>query len=172
MPSRNTKKYFLECPAQNSYPLILTVLQGSRDGSYGRFSSFHRDRFGDVEPRTESLPKWRRDQSARYQCARRISPRPRKASNKSTLKNPLCHRGAGTIDKRVGFGEFACVSAREIIAQIDALPPQEREVVFEHVHRLEEANVPENFRRSMAEALAGKGVDMETALREVPPSRR
>jgi hypothetical protein len=72
----------------------------------------------------------------------------------------------------VGFGEFAGVSAKEIIAQIDALPPQEREIVFEHVHRLEEANVPENFRRSMAEALAGRGVDMETALHEVPPSRR
>ena len=71
-----------------------------------------------------------------------------------------------------GFGEFAFVSAKEIIAQIDALPPQEREIVFEHVHRLEEANVPENFRRSMAEALAGLGVDMETALHEVPPSRR
>ena len=64
------------------------------------------------------------------------------------------------------------MSAQEIIAQINALPPKERDMVFEHIHRLEEAGVPENFRRSMAEALAGRGVDMETALRETPPSRR
>lgn len=31
------------------------------------------------------------------------------------------------------------MSAKEIIAQIDALPPKERDIVFEHVHRLEEA---------------------------------
>ena len=64
------------------------------------------------------------------------------------------------------------MSAKEIMAEIDALPPQEREIVFEHVHRLEESNVPENFRRSLAEALAGRGVEMETALQDVPPSRR
>ena len=64
------------------------------------------------------------------------------------------------------------MSAKEIIAQIDALPPEERDIVFEHIHRLEEAKVPENFRRSLAEALAGRGVDMETALNEVPPARR
>lgn len=88
------------------------------------------------------------------------------------MGRPVSDHGAGTIDKKVDFGEFACVSAEEIIAQIDALPPREREIVFEHVHRVEEADVPENFRRSMAEALAGRGVDMETALNEAPPSRR
>ncbi|MDA1278265.1 MAG: hypothetical protein O2960_30075 [Verrucomicrobia bacterium] len=64
------------------------------------------------------------------------------------------------------------MSAKEIIAQIDALPPEEREVVFEYICRLEDANVPEKFRRGLAEALAGRGVEMETALNEVPPSRR
>lgn len=37
---------------------------------------------------------------------------------------------------------------------------------------LREEDIPPTFRRSMADALAGHGVDMETALREEPPTRR
>lgn len=48
------------------------------------------------------------------------------------------------------------MSAKEVIAQIDALPPAERQLVIEHVHRLTEAAVPDHFRRSIADALAGK----------------
>ena len=64
------------------------------------------------------------------------------------------------------------MSAQEIIAEIDALPEEERTKIVEHLLRIEEEAVPESFRRGMAEALAGRGVDMETALHEVPPSRR
>jgi hypothetical protein len=64
------------------------------------------------------------------------------------------------------------VSAQEIIAQIDALPEKEREMVFDHLRKLESADLPESFRRGMADALAGRGVEMDVALRETPPARK
>lgn len=63
------------------------------------------------------------------------------------------------------------MSAIEVIAEIKTLPREEKEQVWEHLHREMLAEVPESFRRGMADALAGRGVDMETALNEVPPSR-
>ena len=63
------------------------------------------------------------------------------------------------------------MSAIEVIAEIETLPRAERERVWEHLQREMLAEVPESFRRGMADALAGRGVDMETALNEVPPSR-
>ncbi len=64
------------------------------------------------------------------------------------------------------------MSAQEVIAEIEALPRNERSLVVEYILKQEEAAVPESFRRGMSQALSGQGVDMETALREVPPSRR
>ena len=64
------------------------------------------------------------------------------------------------------------MTAEKVIAEIEALPREERARVVEYVHRLTEAEVPESFRRGMEQALAGRGVEMETALRETPPSRR
>ena len=63
------------------------------------------------------------------------------------------------------------MSAQDIIAQIDALPDDQRELVFEHLRRLKVNEVPDSFRRGMAEALAGRGVEMEVALNE-PPKKR
>ena len=64
------------------------------------------------------------------------------------------------------------MTADEVIAEIAALPQDERTRVLDYVHQLEAADIPESFRRGMEQALAGRGVDMETALNEVPPSRR
>ncbi len=61
------------------------------------------------------------------------------------------------------------MSAAEVIAEIEALPDAEREEVLNHFLRLREEEIPPEFRRGMADALAGIGVDMETALREDPP---
>jgi hypothetical protein len=64
------------------------------------------------------------------------------------------------------------MSVQEVIAEIEALPKRERSLVVDYILKQEEAAVPESFRRGMTDALSGRGVDMETALREVPPSRR
>lgn len=61
------------------------------------------------------------------------------------------------------------MSAAEVIAEIEALPPAEREQVLNHFLQLREDEIPPAFRRSMADALAGRGVDMDLALREEPP---
>ena len=63
------------------------------------------------------------------------------------------------------------MSAKEVIKEIDALPEAERMEVFNYLQRKALAETPESFHRGMAEALAGRGVNMETALREKPPSR-
>jgi hypothetical protein len=64
------------------------------------------------------------------------------------------------------------MSAKEVIKEIEALPEAERIEVLNYVQRKALAEAPESFHRGMTEALAGRGVDMETALRETPPSRR
>ena len=64
------------------------------------------------------------------------------------------------------------MSAQEVIAEIEALPKTEQLAVLDYVQRKAVAEVPESFHRGMAQALAARGVDMETALRETPPARR
>ncbi len=62
------------------------------------------------------------------------------------------------------------MSAAEVIAEIEALPDAERAQVLEYFTVLRLEDIPESFRRGMADALAGRFVDMETALSEPPPS--
>jgi hypothetical protein len=76
------------------------------------------------------------------------------------------------VDHLIRMAKVRIVSAKEVIAEIDALPPAERKLVLEHIYKVTEAEIPEAFRRSIADALSGKGVDMEVALSQVPPSRR
>ena len=52
------------------------------------------------------------------------------------------------------------MTASQVIAAIDALPPQEREAVFRHVHELEESTIPESFLRAIAEAERGELIEM------------
>jgi len=64
------------------------------------------------------------------------------------------------------------MSAKEVIKEIEALPEADRIAVLDYVQRKAAAQAPESFHRGMAEALAGRGVDMDMALRETPPTRQ
>ena len=62
------------------------------------------------------------------------------------------------------------MTASQVIAQIDSLPPQEREAVFHHVHELEAAMIPESFMRGMEEAERGELSEMRDEQFKSPPS--
>jgi predicted transcriptional regulator len=58
------------------------------------------------------------------------------------------------------------MSALEVIQQIKALPPEERRAVARFVVEQDDSWIPEEFREAMADAQAGRWVEMETALFE------
>jgi predicted transcriptional regulator len=61
------------------------------------------------------------------------------------------------------------MSATEIIEQFKALPPEERAVVTKFVVENDDSWIPEEFKEGMADAAAGRFVDMETVLSGAPP---
>jgi len=64
------------------------------------------------------------------------------------------------------------VSATELIEQFKALPANERAKVAKFVVENDDSWVPESFKQGMADAEAGRFVDMETVLSGAkPPSR-
>jgi predicted transcriptional regulator len=64
------------------------------------------------------------------------------------------------------------MSAQEIIDQIKALPDSERARVTRFVIEQDDSWIPESFKRGMADAEAGRLVDMECVLNETPPPSR
>ena len=69
-------------------------------------------------------------------------------------------------------GILPLVSAQEIIEQIKSLPASERAQVAKFVVENDDSWIPESFKEGMADAAAGRFVDMETVLSEAkPPSR-
>jgi predicted transcriptional regulator len=56
------------------------------------------------------------------------------------------------------------VSAAEIIEQIKALPAGERAQVTKFVVESDDSWIPESFKQGMADAAAGRFVDMDTVL--------
>ena len=68
------------------------------------------------------------------------------------------------------------MTAIELIRLIDALPPKELNEVIEHVHEIEDihdSEIPESFKRGMAQAKAGKFVDIEKVFSgQRPPSQK
>ena len=64
------------------------------------------------------------------------------------------------------------MSAQEIIEQIKHLPPVERAQVAKFVMEQDDSWIPESFKRGMADAEAGRFVDMETVLSGAPPPSR
>ena len=65
------------------------------------------------------------------------------------------------------------MSAQEVIEQIKHLPPAERAQVAKFVVENDDSWIPESFKQGMADAEAGRFVDMETVLSGAkPPSRR
>lgn len=64
------------------------------------------------------------------------------------------------------------MSAAEIIAQIKELPPTERAQVAKFVVENDDSWIPEEFKRGMADAEAGRFADMDTILGGAPPPSR
>jgi hypothetical protein len=53
------------------------------------------------------------------------------------------------------------MTAAQVMAEIENLPPPERERVLLRVHELEEEMIPDSFRQGMEEAMRGDLLDME-----------
>jgi hypothetical protein len=58
------------------------------------------------------------------------------------------------------------MSAQEIIEQIKALPANERAQVAKFVVENDDSWIPESFKQGMADAEAGRLVDLDTVLNE------
>ena len=61
------------------------------------------------------------------------------------------------------------MSAAEIIAHFKALPPNERAQVAKFVVENDDSWIPESFKQGMADAEAGRVIDVDTALQEPYP---
>ncbi len=61
------------------------------------------------------------------------------------------------------------MTATQVIAEIESLPPQERETVFLRVHEIEETMIPESFLQGMKEAMRGELIEMQDEHFHTPP---
>lgn len=61
------------------------------------------------------------------------------------------------------------MSATEFIEQFKALPPSERAEVAKFVVENDDSWIPESFRQGIADAEAGRVVDLDTALQNPYP---
>jgi predicted transcriptional regulator len=64
------------------------------------------------------------------------------------------------------------VSASELIEQFKALPAKERAQVAKFVVENDDSWIPESFKQGMADAEAGRFVDMDTVLSGAKPPPR
>jgi hypothetical protein len=64
------------------------------------------------------------------------------------------------------------MSAQEVIAEFKGLPPVERAEVARFVVENDDSWIPKSFKQGMADAEAGRFVDMETVLSGAPPPSR
>ena len=62
------------------------------------------------------------------------------------------------------------MSATEFIEQFKALPPSERAQVAKFVMENDDSWIPESFKQGMADAEAGRVVDLDTALHKPYPA--
>ena len=62
--------------------------------------------------------------------------------------------------------------AQEVIAEFKGLPPAERAQVAKFVVENDDSWIPKSFKQGMADAEAGRFVDMETVLSGAPPPSR
>jgi hypothetical protein len=81
----------------------------------------------------------------------------------------------GEAQKKIGFaanrscGILVSMSATEIIEQFKALPASERAQVAKFVVENDDSWIPESFKQGIADAEAGRFVDLDTALNEPYP---
>jgi hypothetical protein len=76
------------------------------------------------------------------------------------------------LRERHSSGYLPSMSADTVIAEIEALPAREREKVFAYVEKAragDDSWIPESFRRGMADAEAGRLVDMEKVMADEKP---
>jgi hypothetical protein len=78
--------------------------------------------------------------------------------------NSLAHSGVLWI--------ITNMSAQQIIEEIKQLPQAERAQVTKFVVESDDSWIPDSFKRGMADAEAGRFVDMETVLSGAPPQSR
>ena len=64
------------------------------------------------------------------------------------------------------------MSAQEIIEEFKALPPKERAQVTKFVVEHDDSWIPKEFKQGMADAEAGRFVDMDMVLSGAKPPRR
>ena len=64
---------------------------------------------------------------------------------------------------------FNAMTAEALIEEIKALPPAERQRVVKFIVEQDDSWIPETFKQGMADAAAGRVIEMESALRETPP---
>ncbi len=56
--------------------------------------------------------------------------------------------------------DLSIMTAIQVIAEIERLPPQERELIFLRVHEIEEATIPDSFLQGMEEGKRGDLLDI------------
>ena len=61
------------------------------------------------------------------------------------------------------------MTATQVIAEIDRLPPDEQQTVFLHLRMLEEETIPDAFIQGMVEAERGEMIVMEDQHFVTPP---
>jgi hypothetical protein len=59
------------------------------------------------------------------------------------------------------------VSVKEILQEIEALPPQDRWQVLEHTRHLLEPDIPEAFKEGMDAIARGETIDLDDAMPEL-----
>jgi len=62
------------------------------------------------------------------------------------------------------------MSVSEILNELPKLSTKDRAAVWKKLGEISEAEVPDSFRQGLKEIAEGRHVDMETALREEPPT--
>ncbi len=59
------------------------------------------------------------------------------------------------------------MSVKEILQEIEALPPQDRWQVLEHTRHLLEPDIPEAFKEGMDAIARGETIDLDDAMPEL-----
>ncbi len=60
-----------------------------------------------------------------------------------------------------------CMSTAELLHEIETLPKGEQLWLLEKLSELTEAEIPESFRQSMAEAARGETIELDEALQDL-----
>ncbi len=59
------------------------------------------------------------------------------------------------------------MSATELLQKIEQLPTKERQWLLQKLSELDDPDIPESLRQSMAEAARGELIELDDALREL-----